>query len=150
MVTQIFGIEEECRDLCIQPDGKILLTGYVTDGEFLRGFLIRLENPYKTINNKKEFLSYNFPNPFNSSTKIYYFIPHYLIKQNESQVKVNIKVYDILGREIETLFDGFQQLGQYEVEFPSTKSIKELSSGVYVYRIEIDGYIQAKKMIFLR
>lgn len=150
LVTQIFGIEEECRDLCIQPDGKILLTGHASDGEFLRGFLIRLENPYKTINNKKEFLSHNFPNPFNSSTKIFYFIPPYLIKQNEFQVKVNIKVYDILGREIETLFDGFQQPGQYEVEFPSTKSIKELSGGVYIYRIEIDGNIQAKKMILLR
>ncbi|MGQ9799126.1 MAG: T9SS type A sorting domain-containing protein, partial [Ignavibacterium sp.] len=149
-ITQIWGSNEECRDLLIQPDGKILLTGHATDGEFSRGFLIRLENPYKTIDNKKEFLSYNFPNPFNSSTKIFYFIPTYLIKQNESQVNVNIKVYDILGREIETLYDGFQQPGQYEVEFPSTKSIKELSSGVYVYRIEIDGNIQAKKMIFLR
>lgn len=158
LVTQIFGIEEECRDLCIQPDGKILLTGYAYEGEFSRAFLIRLknpyttsvENPYNTIDNKKEFLSYNFPNPFNSSTKIYYFIPSYLIKQIESQVKVNIKVFDILGREIETLFDGFQQPGQYEFEFPSTKFNKELGSGVYFYRIEIDGNIQTKKMILLR
>lgn len=158
LVTQIYGLDEECRDVFIQPDGKILLTGHASDGEFSRGFLIRLKNPYinslenffNVINNKKEFTSYNYPNPFNSSTKIFYFIPPHLIQQNESQVKVNITVYDIMGREIETLYNDFQQYGQYEVAFPSTKLNKELSSGVYIYKIDINGNIQTNKMILLR
>lgn len=148
-ITQILGFDEECRDLLIQPDGKILLTGYFTDGSNTKAFIIRLVNPFNSINSKPEILSNNFPNPFNTSTKITYVIPTNLA-EDKKFLSVNIKVYDMLGREIETLVNDFQEPGLYQVEFPSTKKLPELSSGIYFYRIDINGISDVKKMLLVR
>lgn len=150
LVTQITGFEEECRDLLIQPDGKILSTGYYTDRGNIKAFVMRLTNPYIFINSTPEILSNNFPNPFNSSTKISYTIPEYLISENQRITHVIIKVYDILGREIETLLDDNQEPGIYEVRFPSQNNSIELSSGIYFYRIEVGGINTVKKMMLIR
>lgn len=80
----------------------------------------------------------NFPNPFNPSTLISYEIPY---PQN-----VQLKIFDVLGREIGTLMDEFQSAGKYEVKF----NAYELSSGVYFYRISCEKYSATKKMILLR
>lgn len=149
LVTQIFGFDEECRDLLIQPDGKILLTGYFSDRRNTKAFIIRLTNPYNSINSKTEILSNNFPNPFNTSTKITYVIPTNLA-EDKKFLSVNIKVYDILGREIETLVNDFQEPGLYQVQFPSFTQSSELSSGIYFYRIDINGISDVKKMLLIR
>lgn len=149
LVTQIFGFDEECRDLLIQPDGKILLTGYFSNRRNIKAFVIRLTNPYNSINSKTEILSNNFPNPFNTSTKITYVIPT-TIAANKKFLPVNIKVYDILGREIETLVNDFQEPGLYQVQFPSVTQSSELSSGIYFYRIDINGVSEVKKMLLVR
>ncbi|MFH0735270.1 MAG: AGE family epimerase/isomerase [bacterium] len=83
-------------------------------------------------------LAQNFPNPFNSSTKINYSIP--------SSNKVTIKVYDILGTKITTLVDGFKNAGTYEVNFDGSK----LSSGTYFYRIEAGTFCETKKLLLLK
>ncbi|WP_041294067.1 T9SS type A sorting domain-containing protein [Ignavibacterium album] len=145
-----FGFDEEVRDLLIQPDGKILLTGYYSDRKTQKAFVVRLDNPYNSINNKPEILLNNFPNPFNSSTKISYIIPTNLVSDGLIYSPVTIKVYDLLGREIETLVDGFQEPGYYEVQFPSNKESENLSSGIYFYRIDINGISQTKKMLLVR
>lgn len=150
LVTQIAGLDEECRDLLIQPDGKILLAGHFTEQDKNRMFVIRLTNPYNYLNSTPEIISNNFPNPFNSSTKISYTIPEYLISENQRVTHVMIKVYDILGREIETLVDDYQEPGIYEVKFPSQKNSVELSSGIYFYRIEVGGITTVKKMMLIR
>ncbi|WP_337866378.1 T9SS type A sorting domain-containing protein [Ignavibacterium sp.] len=150
LVTQIAGFDEECRDLLIQSDGKILLTGYYTDRESTKTFVIRLTNPYNYINSTPEILSNNFPNPFNSSTKIIYTIPEYLISENQRVVHVMIKVYDLLGREIETLVDDDQEPGIYEVIFASQNNSIELSSGIYFYRIQVGSISFVKKMMLIR
>lgn len=81
----------------------------------------------------------NYPNPFNSVTRIKYTLP------KSSSVK--LEVYDILGRRIKLLVDGKQDRGSYEVIFLAD----ELSSGVYFYRLEVDGrHIQTRKMILLK
>ena len=84
------------------------------------------------------FLSNNFPNPFNPSTKIRYSISHL------SQVQ--IKVYDILGKEIETLVNEEKSTGTYEV----TWYAENLPSGVYFYQMKAGSYINTKKMILLK
>jgi hypothetical protein len=65
----------------------------------------------------------NYPNPFNPLTKIKYSIPQ--------SSNVVIKVYDILGNEVETLVNEEKQTGTYEI----TWYTKTLSSGIYFYRL---------------
>ena len=88
--------------------------------------------PYKFM------LNQNYPNPFNPSTKISYSIPE--------QSYVNLKVYDVLGREVATLADGEHVQGNYKFEFDASN----LTSGVYFYRIQAGSFIDTKKMILLR
>lgn len=106
------------------------------DGLFKKGF--------ETIHYKGELLVkdytlvQNYPNPFNPSTIIKYQIP------KEGIVK--LKVYDILGREVTTLVDKYQVDGRYEVEFNASN----LSSGVYIYRLEVNDFVTSKKMIMIK
>jgi len=88
----------------------------------------------------------NYPNPFNPTTTISYQLPF--------DSKVLIKVYDILGREVSTLFDGEQKAGYYENKFPSGGNI---SSGVYIYRLSARSdngkskeYNSIKKMMMIK
>jgi uncharacterized lipoprotein YddW (UPF0748 family) len=80
----------------------------------------------------------NFPNPFNPSTKISYAINH--------AANVSLKVYSVLGKEVAALWSGYQQAGNYQLTFNSTK----LQSGVYFYRLQVDDASQTKKMIVLK
>ena len=99
--------------------------------------------------------SQNYPNPFNPSTKIKYSIP--------TQSKVVIKVFDILGNEIETLINEEKPAGTYEVEFNSHSGLSPwgearnlpsgrqgLSSTVYFYQMKAGEFIETKKMILLK
>ncbi|WKZ69487.1 MAG: T9SS type A sorting domain-containing protein [Melioribacteraceae bacterium] len=95
-----------------------------------------------TLTNKFE-LSQNYPNPFNPTTKIKFSIPSD-VKREMSDVK--LIVYDILGREIKTLFNKSMQPGEYEVEFDATG----LPSGVYFYRLNSGSFSQTRKMVLLR
>jgi hypothetical protein len=80
----------------------------------------------------------NYPNPFNPITKIRYAIPE--------DGLVTIKVYNILGQEVVTLKNEFQKANRYEVIFNS----KGLASGVYIYRLQVNGFDEAMKMIILK
>ena len=88
----------------------------------------------------KEYKLYqNYPNPFNPTTTIKYDI---------SKVsRVTIKIYDILGREVRTLLDNeLKNPGSYNVVF----NAGHLASGVYLYRLQADDYVNVKKMILLK
>ena len=80
----------------------------------------------------------NYPNPFNSSTIIPFNIPR--------TINLEIKIFDLSGREIVTLFNGRKQSGYHEIVFEGNK----LSSGVYYYRIKSKDYSQTKKFILLK
>jgi hypothetical protein len=91
------------------------------------------------------YLSQNYPNPFNPTTKIKYKIPS--TNQEESRnLNVQLKIYDLLGREIKTLINKEQPPGEYEIEL----NCAELSSGIYFYKLKAGNFIQTKKMILLR
>ncbi len=85
----------------------------------------------------------NFPNPFNPSTTINYSIPQLL---SESFQNVQLKIYDILGREISELVNQKQLPGNYEVVFDASS----LSSGIYFYKLQTSNFIEIKKMIVLK
>ena len=83
-------------------------------------------------------LSQNYPNPFNPVTTIEYQIPQSSF--------VTIKVYDALGKEVVTLVNEEKPAGIHEVNFEP----KDLTSGLYLYKIKAGSFEQTKKMIFLK
>jgi hypothetical protein len=84
-------------------------------------------------------LEQNYPNPFNFETHIRYLLP--------SDGAVSLKVYDILGREIAVLVDKYQRVGYYDILFPGRRNI---SSGIYFYRLTAAGSTDVKKMILIK
>jgi len=84
-------------------------------------------------------ISQNYPNPFNSESVIKYEIP-----ENSS---VKISVFDITGKEIQTIVDRMQSPGVYEVRFNS----KNLSSGIYLYRLTAgNNYTEVRRMTIIK
>ena len=83
-------------------------------------------------------LSQNYPNPFNPSTTIKF--------QIAKDGFVSLKVYDILGSEVKTLVDGYMNKGTYNAEFNGSG----LSSGIYFYKLQTDGYTAVKKLMLLK
>ena len=83
-------------------------------------------------------LSQNYPNPFNPVTRINFDI--------SKQGLVMLKVYDILGREVKTLVNEIKSSGKYSVDFNGM----ELSSGVYFYRLESNGFTDIKRMLMIK
>jgi hypothetical protein len=93
-----------------------------------------------------EFVLYqNYPNPFNPSTKIEYTIPNVTLSGIEGS-RVQLRVYDILGKEIATLVNEEKPAGSYEVDFDASG----LSSGVYIYTLKVNGVSYSKSMILLK
>ena len=83
-------------------------------------------------------LSQNYPNPFNPSTVI-----RFQIKDSRF---VTLKVYDITGREIETLVNGKLNPGTYELKFDGSR----LSSGIYFYTLTAGDFKETKKLFLLK
>jgi hypothetical protein len=80
----------------------------------------------------------NYPNPFNPSTQISY--------QLEKAGLVSLKVYDILGRNVTTLVNRYQDAGKYNVTFNAAN----LASGIYIYQLRTNNLISTKKMILMK
>jgi hypothetical protein len=83
-------------------------------------------------------LDQNYPNPFNPSTKIGFSIP--------KTDYVDLRVYDILGREVSVLLSQQLNAGEYEIEFDG----KNLSSGMYYYRLQSGDNVWVKKMTLVK
>ena len=94
-----------------------------------------------TSGNKKltEFSLFpNYPNPFNPSTTIEFYLP----KASE----VSLKVFNILGEEVATLVSDRLFDGSYSYKWEASN----LSSGVYLYKLEAEGYVDMRKMILMK
>jgi hypothetical protein len=80
----------------------------------------------------------NYPNPFNPTTTIKFSIPN--------AGATTLKVFDVLGREVRTLLNEQKNAGSYSVQF----DMKNLSSGVYFYRLQSGNFVESKKMILMK
>ncbi len=83
-------------------------------------------------------LSQNYPNPFNPSTTINYDVPQ--------DASVRIVIYDLLGKEVQTLVNQFVKAGSYDVKF----NAYNLSSGIYIYKMQSGSFSQIKRMVLLK
>jgi hypothetical protein len=86
----------------------------------------------------KLILRQNYPNPFNPATTISYSI--------SEPATISLKVYDILGKEIKTLVNGYQMGGKHTIVFDA----RNFASGVYYYKLQAGSFSHTRKMILVR
>jgi bilirubin oxidase len=120
-----------CHLLTHEDDGMM--------GQFLVTSPTDVKDKYSSLPNSFS-LDQNYPNPFNPNTNISYQIP--------VGSHVTLKVFDILGKEIETLVDEFKQPGIYHSQF--SISNYQLSSGVYFYQFKAGQFVLTKKLLLLK
>lgn len=130
--------------ICLTRDGGIgyaCAIDYVSGPERLDSYLARLEpeSTYPWPEAPDLFsLSQNYPNPFNNSTKFSF--------QLLARIRISLRVFNEIGREVVTLRDGILPCGTYHVVFDGSN----LPSGVYFYRLEAGGAHKVKKMVLLK
>jgi uncharacterized delta-60 repeat protein len=91
-------------------------------------------------------LSQNYPNPFNPSTSIEFDIPLSPLSERGVGGLVSLNIYDILGREVESLVNEELKAGSYTVNFNADR----LSSGVYYYKLATGDFNQTRRMVVLK
>lgn len=109
------------------PDPTVFLTDVKYDGCIAES---SIPEDYK--------LKQNFPNPFNPSTVISYQLPE--------RGMVELRVYDILGREVATLVEEVKEAGTYFAPFNASS----LPSGIYIYRLRTNQFTEVKKMTLIK
>ena len=129
-------------------DEGYIVSGVTTDGNY--DILLVKTRKDGTVNIEEVIsipfeytLSQNYPNPFNPVTVIKYEIPGQNRNDNRN---VQLKVYDILGKEIAILVNEIKSAGSYEVEFNGA----ELPSGIYIYRLTAGNFADSKKLVLLK
>jgi hypothetical protein len=123
-VTKLKQLTDRARELCNN------------------GFIIGVENLSNEV--PKELVLYqNYPNPFNPSTKIKFSISAVGIGRDLS---VQLKVYDLLGREVATLVNEQLKPGTYEIEWNGSN----YASSIYFYKLHVGDLSESKKMILLK
>jgi hypothetical protein len=98
----------------------------------------------QTASRPAEFeLTQNYPNPFNPETKI-----KYALKRTGH---VTLNIYNILGEKVKTLLDRDQSAGFYQIDWDGKNDNgKFVSSGIYLYKLEVNGFSEVKKMLLLK
>ncbi len=80
----------------------------------------------------------NYPNPFNPSTKIKYSVAE--------KTFVSLQIYDIAGSEVASIVNREQAAGEYEIDF----NAGNLTTGVYLYKLQTGNFVETKKMILMK
>jgi hypothetical protein len=170
-LAEEFGVNDGSGQIIIRKDGKhryTQLASEVSQGKiliplgsrisYLRGIVMFSGNQYKIVpraaadfgtitgvdlTRTSEIptayaLGQNYPNPFNPVSTITFSIP--------KDELVSVKVYNLLGQEVETLVNGVQTAGTYTVRFDGSR----LGSGVYFYRLQAGPFSETKKMLLVK
>ncbi len=93
-------------------------------------------------NSEATHLAGNYPNPFNPSTKISFSI--------QAKSHIRLKVFDLLGREVVVLAEGFYEPGRYEISFDAGSVKGGLPSGIYFYNLTTENNSVTKKMVLVK
>jgi len=133
-------------DIICASSGDFIKVFSVVDTSIYNSVLISKPTSVKLISEKipNEYrLFQNFPNPFNTETKIKYEIP--------KTSNVEITIYNVMGQKVKTLLNKIQNPGFYEIVWNGTNDIGfNVSSGVYLYIIKTKDFFASKKMVLLR
>jgi len=88
-------------------------------------------------------LSQNYPNPFNPITCIKYSL--------DKESRTSLKIYDTSGRMVKALVDRIQQTGDYSITWRGENEMGQpVSSGIYIYRLHVDDYVETRRMLLLK
>jgi flagellar hook assembly protein FlgD len=88
-------------------------------------------------------LHQNYPNPFNPSTTIKYDL--------KAKTDVKLTIYNVLGQKVRTLVNMNQSAGFKNIVWDGLNDVGEqVSTGVYIYRIEADNFVKSRKMVFMK
>ncbi len=119
----------------VSDSERIAVENYLSDKY---NIVSGIQDPQEKIIPEQFKLSQNYPDPFNPKTTINYQLPQTGF--------VTLKVYDMLGREVAKLVSKQQAQGSYSINFDAS----DLASGVYVYQMRINNYVDSKKMLLLK
>jgi len=153
-----FNKNDEGYSIIETSDGGCLSVGFTcTDKETNWGTISHLdiylvktdasgitavENDFSLIPENFE-MSQNYPNPFNPQTTI-----EFSMSKRE---QVEIKIYNLLGKEIKTLINEVKPAGKHKVIWDGTnKDDRKVASGVYLYKIKTKSYTHTKKMVLIK
>ena len=120
--------------------------GRVVAGTHGRGAFVGFPGAVDVENNIANVTRYNleqnYPNPFNPTTTIKWSLA--------KPGNVKLKIFDITGKEIAILVDGYRDAGSYETIFDAEILKASLASGVYIYRLEAGNFNESKKFVLLK
>jgi len=122
-----------CGDSEIYTSAPVVISVEITANDRLDSFVLEA----------------NYPNPFNPSTKIQYSIP-VANGYDGALTNVILKVYDVLGQEVATLVNEAQKSGTYEVSFDASSLNRRITTGIYIYRIQANEFVDTKKMMLIK
>lgn len=119
-------------------------------GHYFSGLSVFNENGIVTSTDRQStilpaevVLLQSYPNPFNPSTTIGYDLPE--------QLKVNLTIYDVIGRKVATLQDSEQEAGHYEVTWDGSDNLgNQLSTGIYLARFQAGEFSETIKLMYLK
>ncbi len=115
---------------------------YIDGAQYSNPNATGIENNKLTSTPYQFKLNQNYPNPFNPSTVISYQIP--------KSSYVSLKVYDILGREVASLLNEYEQAGSHQIEFNTENMKRTLTSGIYFYTLKAGKFTETKKLVLMK
>ena len=140
------GWEASQRDLFItNPQGEVIFEDNITPGipENITDIILSNLSIQQNFDPNTFNLEQNYPNPFNGSTVISYLLP-----KSET---VNIKIFDLQGKLVKTLYNGFHSKGSFKILWHGKNDRNnQISSGVYYYKITAGQNVIMKKLSFLK
>ena len=132
----LFSVKSTPSSVEIDPDNHVLKYTQLVDYD------TSALDPFREIP-QNFYLYQNYPNPFNEQTKIGFGL--------SKSCGISIRIFNVLGQEIKTVFEGFKSPGVYEIIWNGRdNSGNPVSSGMYFYTINSPFFNQTRKMIYLK
>ncbi|MBD3382384.1 MAG: T9SS type A sorting domain-containing protein [candidate division Zixibacteria bacterium] len=149
-VAELIRLAEDARVLCVDPGPLHLLDDYKNAGMILNQDIYLDYRSYATVKLDEDdvrpesfALKQNYPNPFNPQTEISYSL--------EEESEVSLVIYNVVGQKVITLVEEKQQAGSHTIRFDGLdKDGREVASGMYFYRLTVDGVSKSRKMILMK
>ena len=138
------GETEVCMGYSMDQGGEKFTLSQSYLGQTLSQDFMQSQLSVESVEIPKDFVIYqNYPNPFNPSTTIEFDVA--------KSANISLAVYDLTGKEIYSLANGYYVAGQYSVVWNATDSNGEdVSSGMYIYQLRTSESVMTKKLVLLR